>query len=135
MISRFGPAFPSTKIFSEYSRTTLKDLDLHGNPDSALMAYLEREEILFKTLEKHIIGERLTRGFENNVDDFITFSLSVQNRRKSRAGLSLENHLEFLFGKLDIRYSRTAVTENRARPDFLFQERNNIMTRHLIRSV
>ncbi|MBQ6968384.1 MAG: hypothetical protein IJP84_10855 [Lachnospiraceae bacterium] len=28
---------------------------------------------------------------------FIKFSLSVNNRRKSRAGLSLENHLEALF--------------------------------------
>ena len=32
-----------------------------------------------------------------NVDGFIGFSLSVQNRRKSRAGYSLENHLAQIF--------------------------------------
>jgi EcoRII C terminal len=54
------------------------------------------------------------------VDGFISFSLSVQNRRKSRVGLALENHLECLFVAFGVRYSRTAVTENKTKPDFLF---------------
>lgn len=48
------------------------------------------------------------------------FSLSVQNRRKSRVGLALENHLEVLFVENGLRYARTARTENKAKPDFLF---------------
>ncbi|MFN2369176.1 MAG: type II restriction endonuclease [Desulfurivibrionaceae bacterium] len=48
------------------------------------MAWMEREEILFRTMEKHLIGERLSQGFDGDVDSFISFSLSVQNRRKSR---------------------------------------------------
>src|SRR5690606_2121160 len=55
-----------------------------------------------------------------DVDGFLSFSLSVQNRRKSRAGQSLENHLEALFGVSGIRFARGAVTENRNKPDFLF---------------
>lgn len=74
-------------------------------------------------LERHLIGDRLTQGFDGDVDSFISFSLSVQNRRKSRVGLSLENHLESLFTALGVRYSRTAVTENKTRPDFLFPGR------------
>lgn len=84
------------------------------------MAWMEREEILFRTLERHLIADRLAKGFNDDVDNFISFSLSVQNRRKSRVGLALENHLELLFKECGIRYSRTAVTENKSKPDFIF---------------
>lgn len=120
MLRRFGGSFPSTKIFSEYARATLPDVTAHDECDSVLMAWLEREEILFKTLEKHLIGERLAQGFAEDVDGFISFSLSVQNRRKSRAGAALENHIEFLFQEHGIRYVRNCLTEHGARPDFIF---------------
>jgi len=54
------------------------------------------------------------------VDAFMDFSLSVQNRRKSRAGLSLENHLSVVFTELGARHAHAALTERRSRPDFLF---------------
>ncbi len=120
MLGRFKGTFPTTKIFSAYARSTLPQLVPGEGQDDVLMAWIEREEILFRTLEKHLIGERLTQGFEGDVDSFISFSLSVQNRRKSRAGLALENHLEILFQEYGIRYSRTPMTENRAKPDFIF---------------
>ena len=84
------------------------------------MAWMEREEILFRTLERHLIGDRLTEGFHGDVDGFIAFSLSVQNRRKSRVGHALENHLEIMFMENGIRYKRAAVTERKSKPDFLF---------------
>ena len=34
-----------------------------GGPDSALTKWMDREEVLFRTLEKHLIGERLRDGF------------------------------------------------------------------------
>jgi hypothetical protein len=43
--------------------------------------WMEREEILFRTLEKHLLGDQLRKGFAEDVDGFIAFSLSVQNRR------------------------------------------------------
>ena len=88
------------------------------------MAWMEREEILFRTLEKYLIAERLSQGFDGDVESFISFSLSVQNRRKSRAGLALENHLEMLFRECGVRHTRTPVTENRAKPDFIFPGQN-----------
>jgi len=54
------------------------------------------------------------------VDGFIRFSLSVQNRRKSRMGYSLEHHLEAVFRAFDVEHVRGAMTENNQRPDFLF---------------
>lgn len=120
MIEKFSGSFPTTREFSTFARSTLADLSPADGYDEVLMAWMEREEILFRTLEKHIIGERLSQGFDDDVDGFISFSLSVQNRRKSRAGLALENHLESLFQECGIRYSRTAVTENKSKPDFIF---------------
>ena len=120
MLEKFKGGFPTTRVFSAYARSTLKDVNPQDGPDDVLMAWLEREEILFRTLERHLIGDRLTKGFDADVDSFISFSLSVQNRRKSRVGLALENHLELLFAECGLRYSRTAVTENKTKPDFLF---------------
>lgn len=127
MLSRFSGRFPTTRAFSDYARSTLKDLSPQDQPDLVLMTWMEREEILFRTLERYLIADRLSQGFAGgessagvDVDGFLSFSLSVQNRRKSRVGLALENHLEVLFSENGLRYTRTAVTENKAKPDFLF---------------
>jgi len=120
MLERFGAAFPRTRDFSDYARSTVQGVDPVGDPDATLMAWMEREEILFRTLEKHILAERLAHGFEGDVEGFLEFSLSVQNRRKSRVGFALENHLEVLFIAGRVTFSRSAVTEGRSRPDFLF---------------
>jgi hypothetical protein len=119
MLTKFDGKFPSTREFSIYARSTLKDIDFSKDYDNVLMSCYEREEILYRTLEKHIVGEKLKTGFYD-VDDFFDYSKSAQNRRKSRAGLALENHIEFLFQKNNIRYNRTPTTENRSKPDFLF---------------
>lgn len=120
MLQKFGNKLPSTRVFSNYARSTLPDICPTDGHDMALMAWIEREEILFRTMEKHLIGDRLKQGFDNDVDGFISFSLSVQNRRKSRAGLALENHLEILFNECGISYSRGSITENKSKPDFIF---------------
>jgi hypothetical protein len=119
VLARFGPVFPSTRDFSAYARGTL-GLDPADDPDGVLVAWMDREETLFRALERHLISMRLAAGFADDVDGFIAYSLSVQNRRKSRVGAALENHLEEIFLRYGIRYDRTKVTENRARPDFLF---------------
>ncbi len=120
IITQFGSKFPRTKEFSAFARSTLRDIEPKENPDAAVMAWMEREEILFRTLEKHIIAERLTQGFHNDVDGFLQFSLSVQNRRKSRVGYALENHMEVIFTEIGIKYERAVISEGRSKPDFLF---------------
>lgn len=121
ILSRFGGSFPRTWDFSAYARETLPDVDAQDDPDAAFMAWMDREEVLFRTLERHLVSSRLALGFsDGNVDEFISFSLSVHQRRKSRVGHALENHLQFLFSALGIRHRRSAITENKSRPDFLF---------------
>ena len=118
MLVRFNGAFPSTRVFSEFARETIGDIAVSADPDVTLISWMEREELLFKTMERHIVSEKLRTGFD--VDEFISYSLSVQNRRKSRTGLALENHLEVIFVDSSITYSRGKETENKAKPDFLF---------------
>lgn len=130
ILKKFPSGFPATRDFSAFARSTLPDIRPQDGHDEALMAWMEREEVLFRTLEKHDIGKRLAQGFDGDVDGFISFSLSVQNRRKSRAGLALENHLEILFRECGIRYSRTPFTENKARPDFIFPGESEYHDQH-----
>lgn len=120
LIQRFGENFPATKIFSAYARETLKDVDQGENPDVVLMMWMEREETLFRTFERHLVSERLATGFNNDVDGFFKYSLSAHNRRKSRVGHAFENHVEQLFIAHNIQYDRTKVTENNSKPDFIF---------------
>ena len=119
---RFGETFPKTRIFSEFAHENLPDgIDIN-DPDAALIALIDHEEKCFRILERIIVDKRLEEGFvgENRVDDFISYSLQVHNRRKSRAGSALENHMEFLLRKRNILYERGVVTEGRSKPDFIF---------------
>jgi hypothetical protein len=119
LLARFGSKFPKTAEFSAYARHFIDATSLDG-ADAILMAWMEKEEALFRILEHHIVAERLRQGFGEDVDAFINFSLSVQNRRKSRVGHALENHLEQIFSDHAITCSRGKMTENRAKPDFVF---------------
>ena len=119
MLDHFGKTFPSTKIFSKYARSTLPNVSAIDDPDTALISWLEQEELLFRTLERNIVQEQINKGF-NDVDEFVTYSLSVQNRRKSRAGHALENQLEEVFRQFGVKYVRGAMTEKKSKPDFLF---------------
>jgi hypothetical protein len=119
LLSRYGGKFPKTAEFSAFARQTVGISSLEG-ADTVLMAWMEKEEALFRILEHHIVAERLRQGFGEDVDAFINFSLSVQNRRKSRVGHALENHLEQIFSDHAITCSRGKMSENRAKPDFVF---------------
>ena len=123
LLSSFS-TFPTTREFSAAARASLADLDPIARPDDTLLAWMDREEQLFRRLERRIVAERLGAGFmagdTADVDGFIYFSLSVQNRRKARAGSALENHLNQLFSVHQLRFARGAETENHNKPDFLF---------------
>jgi hypothetical protein len=54
------------------------------------------------------------------VEGFISYSLSVQNRRKSRAGSAFEDHVKHVLDANAIVYSKGQYTEHKSKPDFLF---------------
>lgn len=124
IIDRFGLAFPTTIEFSALARLTLPQVRAEDDPDVALLAWLGHEESMFRRLERKIVEERLKSGFvvdgEADVDGFLKYSLQVQNRRKSRMGRALENHLAAVFRAFDVTFEAQAITEHGNRADFLF---------------
>lgn len=125
IFERFGTAFPKTAEFSSLARE-LSEQDSRADPDGALVGWMDREERLFRAFERHVVQEQLRKGFGTNgddVDEFIRFSLSVQNRRKSRVGHAFENHLGKVFNDNGLPFEKGGagrVTENNAKPDFMF---------------
>ena len=81
--------------------------------------YDHTEYALFRALEYARYGEIIKKGFQS-VEEFVKVANAVLNRRKSRAGKSLEHHLAAIFDGNNIEYSSQAVTEGNKKPDFLF---------------
>ncbi|AUX71593.1 type II restriction endonuclease [Erwinia pyrifoliae] len=90
------------------------------DPDKKIMERRKKEYEIFLLIEEMHVLEIIQKGF-NSVDEFISFANSVSNRRKSRAGKSLELHLEQIFIEQGLSaFSTQAVTEGNKKPDFLF---------------
>lgn len=90
------------------------------DPDEQLVDRRRVEYDIFLLVEELHILDIIRKGF-GSVDEFIALANSVSNRRKSRAGKSLELHLEHLFIEHGLRHFATqAVTEGNKKPDFLF---------------
>ena len=89
------------------------------NPDKELLMWLEAEYKLFKSFESDRYSEKIKSPFQT-VEQLVEFSNTILNRRKSRAGKSLEHHLSYLFDLFKIKYSVQATTEENKKPDFLF---------------
>ena len=89
------------------------------NPDKLLLEWMDEEYRLFRAIERARYGDIVAKGFAS-VDEFVMMANKVLNRRKSRAGKSLEHHLAAIFDGNNIQYTAQAVTEGNKRPDFLF---------------
>lgn len=90
-----------------------------NDPDSILLRWTEQEYTLFRAIEHARYGDIVAGGF-SSVEDFVVMANQVLNRRKSRAGKSLEHHLAAIFDENKICYTAQAVTEGNKKPDFLF---------------
>jgi hypothetical protein len=91
---------------SAFARAQVGEVDT-ARADETLIRWLQREEQLFRAIERTSVEERIKEGFAG-VDDFVAFSLSVQNRRKSRMGYSLQNQLGALFDAHKLKYEPQA---------------------------
>ena len=88
-------------------------------PDERLLKRLTCEYELFRSIEVEYVLPRAREGFDT-VDAFVQFANSVANRRKSRAGRSLELQVRAILNEEGIGYSWTPATEGARRPDFIF---------------
>lgn len=89
-------------------------------PDERLLNRRDKEYIIFRMVEDLHALPLIEKGFDS-VEDFVALANSISNRRKSRAGRSLEIHLESIFVEEGLTTFETqAKTEGNKKPDFLF---------------
>ncbi len=116
--------FPLSDVMSAAARDIQNRVYNHleyirTNPDRKIIEWTNTEYALFRAIEHARYGDKISHGF-TSVDEFITMANMVLNRRKSRAGKSLEHHLSAIFDGNNIQYTAQSVTEGNKKPDFLF---------------
>ncbi|MCD4733214.1 type II restriction endonuclease [bacterium] len=111
--------FPSTLIMSQIARKTLEFCGtnfLDGSNDTHLIESVNSEYALFRLMEEKFYLPEIRGGF-SEINPFIELANSILNRRKSRAGRSLENHTEYLLDINGIPYFSQSKIEGR--PDIM----------------
>lgn len=116
--------FPSTETMSKVSREIELKINNHEseiltNPDKKILDWTASEYRLFRHIEKNLHLNQVISGF-SDLEDFVTLANTILNRRKSRAGKSLEHHLSFIFSKNLLTFCEQKITEGNSRPDFIF---------------
>ncbi len=88
-------------------------------PDNEILNWIATEFDLFKAIENDRYGNIIKNPFPS-VDDLIKTANTILNRRKSRAGKSLEHHLSEVFNVWKLPYASQVTTEENKKPDFIF---------------
>lgn len=124
-ITSISTEFPPTEDLASNARRiiiklrNLSSKEIKANPDVEILRWLDTEYQLFKAIENDRYSDIITTKFKD-VDDFIQTANTILNRRKSRAGKSLEHHLSNMFTEFKIRFTGQPRTEGKKRPDFIF---------------
>lgn len=123
-VNRFN-CFPETRIMAAGARNcfnqayNIADAALKSKPDEILLNWVDTEYRLFRFMEEKVYEDVISKPF-GNIDAFVQMANEVLNRRKSRAGKSLEHHLACIFTHNELVFEEQAITEDNKRPDFLF---------------
>lgn len=126
-IRNFHGDFPSTESMSEYARTCFNRINhIHDpaiiqQPDRFLLEWIDAEFKLFKAFENDRYTPYIKTPFDS-VETMIKVSNMILNRRKSRAGKSLEHHLSQIFTLTGLRFESQVITEGNKKPDFIFPD-------------
>ena len=96
--------FPTTEELSRQAREILMACfkGFAGlSVDDRLWNLVQAEYSLFKIIERQVCQPEIQRLFKS-IDDFLKTAQPIMQRRKSRAGRSLENHFEFLLKQANV---------------------------------
>lgn len=117
--------FPDTRIMANGARMCFNEANgiitrnIVTAPDDVLLGWLDTEYTLFKYMEEKVYSDITTKPFPN-IDTFVAMANEVLNRRKSRAGKSLEHHLADIFTHNELIFEEQVITEEKKKPDFVF---------------
>jgi hypothetical protein len=124
-ISTLADGFPSTIELAQAARQISDRYYSHASgsgisdPDALITSWIETEYSLFKELENNRYRDLLLSP-AGTVEELVVVSNMILNRRKSRAGKSLEHHLAAVFDINSLSYSEQKYTEGERKPDFIF---------------
>ena len=123
-LAEIGIQFPDSYTMSRIAREIENRVYNHKEyaitrPDDKIIAYTDQEYRLFRLIEYSVYKNIIGNGFRD-MDNFVEVANQVLNRRKSRAGKSLEHHIASIFDANNIDYEEQVVTEGNKRPDFIF---------------
>lgn len=117
--------FPDTRIMATGARNCFNEANgivthnIVSTPDDVLLGWLDTEYTLFKYMEEKVYSDIITKPF-SSIDTFVSMANEVLNRRKSRAGKSLEHHLADIFTRNELSFEEQVITEEKKKPDFVF---------------
>lgn len=117
--------FPDTRVMASGARKCFNEANgiisrnIVTAPDDVLLGWLDTEYTLFKYMEEKVYSDITTKPFPN-IDTFVAMANEVLNRRKSRAGKSLEHHLADIFTHNELIFEEQVITEEKKKPDFVF---------------
>ncbi len=117
--------FPETRQMAAFAREVynkvhnVTDTKICDSPDEHLLKWFDTEYCLFRGFEEKVYAPIYNAPFPS-CQELVKFSNTILNRRKSRAGKSLEHHLATIFTAAKLEYEEQAVTEDNKKPDFLF---------------
>lgn len=123
-VNRFN-CFPDTRQMAKGARDCFNKAydivedSLKNNPDDILLGWVDTEYDLFRCMENKLYADVIKHPFDT-IETFVRLANEVLNRRKSRAGKSLEHHLADIFTHNELVFEEQAVTEDNKKPDFLF---------------
>lgn len=124
-LSKLLVDFPSTLELATNARrcyiNSYNILNQHitANPDIEILNWINAEYQLFKTIESDRYNDRIQTLF-SSIEELVECANTILNRRKSRAGKSLEHHLTEMFNIFHLNYESQVITEESKRPDFIF---------------
>ena len=97
----------------------LQDNDIIKKCDSLVKEWYDVDFLIFEGIEEKLYRPYIIEPI-GELNRLLRLSKVITNRRKSRAGLSLENHLSRIFDANGFIYEKHAETELHKKPDFLF---------------
>jgi type II restriction enzyme len=112
--------FPTTSVMSEEARRTLVECAkgfVSEGPDQQLIRLVGVEYDLFKYVERRLSGSDINKPFDS-IEDFLKVAQTILQRRKARAGASLENHTAFLLQNSGIPFDIRPCVDD-TEPDIL----------------
>lgn len=113
--------FPSGKWMAAQAREAVEECagDLRKtSADNRLLKWIASEYQLFRTLEQKLSLPIIQQPYKD-VDAFINVAATVMNRRKSRAGHSLEHHVEQLLTDEGLPFDSQPRIDGKVKPDLL----------------